>query len=341
MRNDKLPQVTDVKNTSDRHTGLRLEIELRPGANANAVLTELYRATPLEDSFGINNVVLVDGVPTTVGLWELCNYYIEHRLEVIRRRTQYRLERAQRRLHLVEGLLIALDAIDLVVSIIRSSQDAAEARDRLMAELNLTEVQAVHILDMQLRRLTALAKLELQAEADELRGRIAEFEKILGSEQRRKTLVLDELEEMADTYGWDRRSTIVAAGDVNDVTLTEVAEAERANRAEEPCVLALTHSDLLGREPVEGPRKATFGRHDLLTQRVATTTHSTVSRLTTKARVFAIDVDSVDEVTGRTRGTPTAGPRAARQGRVGAARRRPCRGGRPTSPDAGIRATAR
>lgn len=304
MRNDKLPQVTDVKNTSDRHTGLRLEIELRPGANANAVLTELYRATPLEDSFGINNVVLVDGVPTTVGLWELCNYHIEHRLEVVRRRTQYRLDRAQRRLHLVEGLLIALDAIDLVVSIIRSSQDAVEARDRLMEELNLTEVQAVHILDMQLRRLTALAKLELQAEADELRGRIAEFEKILGSEQRRKTLVLSELEEMADTYGWERRSTIVAAGDVNDVTLTEVAEAERANRSEEPCVLALTHSALLGREPVDGPRKATFGRHDLLTQRVVTTTHSAVSALTTKGRVFAIDVDSVDEVTGRRRGTP-------------------------------------
>lgn len=304
MRNERLPQVTDVKNTSDRRTGLRLEIELKPGANANAVLTELYRATPLEDSFGINNVVLVDGIPTTVGLWELCNHYIEHRLEVVRRRTEYRLERAQRRLHLVEGLLIALDAIDLVVSIIRSSQDAAEARGRLMEELTLTEVQAVHILDMQLRRLTALAHLELQAEADDLAARITEFERILGSEQRQKTLVLGELEEMADTYGRDRRSTIVAAGDVNDVTLSEVAETERANRVEEPCVLALTHSGLLGREPVDGPRKATFGRHDLLTQRVSTTTHSTVSALTTKARVFAIDVDSVDEVTGRTRGAP-------------------------------------
>ena len=162
MRDEKLPQVTDVKNTSDRRTGLRIEIELRPGANAPAVLTQLFKMTPLEDSFGINNVVLVDGVPTTVGLWELCNHYVLHRLEVVRRRTEYRLERANRRLHLVEGLLIALDAIDLVVSIIRSSQDAAQARERLMAELELTEVQAVHILDMQLRRLTALAKLEPQ-----------------------------------------------------------------------------------------------------------------------------------------------------------------------------------
>ena len=304
MRDEKLPQVTDVKNTSDRRTGLRIEIELRPGANAPAVLTQLFKMTPLEDSFGINNVVLVDGVPTTVGLWELCNHYVSHRLEVVRRRTEYRLERANRRLHLVEGLLIALDAIDLVVSIIRSSQDAAQARERLMAELELTEVQAVHILDMQLRRLTALAKLELETEAEDLRGRIADFEKILSSEQRRRTIVLGELEEVAEAYGRDRRSTIISSDDLNDVTLAEVAEAEKANRADEPCVLALSHSDVLGREPTEGPRKATFGRHDLLTHRVATTTHSRVALLTTKGRVFGVDVDSIDDVSGRRRGTP-------------------------------------
>ncbi len=198
MRDNKLSQVTDVKNTSDRRTGLRLEIELRPGANARAVLTELFRLTPLEDSFGINNVVLVDGVPTTVGLWELCDHYVQHRLEVVRRRSEHRLERARNRLHLVEGLLVALDAIDLVVSIIRSSQDASEARSRLMSELELSEVQAVHILDMQLRRLTALAKLELETEASELRERIADLSKILSSEKRRKTIVLSELEELAE-----------------------------------------------------------------------------------------------------------------------------------------------
>ncbi len=124
---------------------------------------------------------------------------------------------------------------------------------------------------MQLRRLTALATLELQGEAEELRIRIAEFEKILGSEQRRRTIVLGELKEMADTYGWDRRSRIVTAEEINDVTLAEVAEAERATRADEPCVLAVTHSGLIGREPLDGPRKATFGRHDLLTQRLVAT----------------------------------------------------------------------
>jgi len=302
MRANKLPMVSDVKDLSDRHTGLRLEIELRPGANAAAVLTELYRQTPLEESFGVNNVVLVDGTPTTVGLYELCQHYIDHRLDVVRRRTSFRLEKAQRRLHLVEGLLIALDAIDLVVSIIRSSQDVAEAKDRLMAELSLTDVQAVHILDMQLRRLTALAKLELEAEAEELGGRIAEYQRILKSEQRQRTIVLGELEELVDNYGVDRRSRIIDPGELNDVTLAEVAAEELAAREDEPCVVAVSQSGMIGREPVEGPNKGTFGRHDVLTERVATTTHSQVWAVTSRGRVFPALVDSLPEVTGRTRG---------------------------------------
>jgi DNA gyrase subunit A len=303
MRTGKLPYVTDVKNTSDRHTGLRIEIELRPGANARAVLTELYRLTPMEDTFGINNVVLVDGTPRTVGLYELCQHYIDHRLDVVRRRTEFRLEKARRRLHLVEGLLIALDAIDLVVSIIRSSEDAAEARDRLMEQLSLTEVQAVHILDMQLRRLTALAKLELEAEAGELRGRIEDFEKILASEKRQRTIVLNELEELVVNYGFERRSRIVSPDDLDDVTLEEAEAEEAANRAEEPCVVALTTSGVIGVEPVSGPKPATPGRHDVLAQRVATTTHSRLAAITSRGRVFPVAVSAVPEVTGRSRGT--------------------------------------
>ncbi len=303
MRNGKLPLVTDVKNTSDRHTGLRIEIELRPGANAKAVLTELYRLTPMEDTFGINNVVLVDGTPRTVGLYELCQHYIDHRLDVVRRRTEFRLDKARRRLHLVEGLLIALDAIDLVVSIIRSSEDAAEARDRLMEELSLTEVQAVHILDMQLRRLTALAKLELEAEAGELRGRIDDFEKILASDKRQRTIVLNELEEMVGNYGFERRSQIITPDHLDDVTLEEAEAEEAANRVEEPCVVALTTSGMIGVEPVSGPRPAAPGRHDVLAQRVATTTHSRLAAVTSRGRVFPVAVGAVPEVTGRSRGT--------------------------------------
>ena len=302
MRNGKLPLVTDVKNTSDRHTGLRIEIELRPGANARAVLTELYRLTPMEDTFGINNVVLVDGTPRTLGLYDLCQHYIDHRLDVVRRRTEFRLEKARRRLHLVEGLLIALDAIDLVVSIIRSSEDAAEARDRLMAELSLTEVQAVHILDMQLRRLTALAKLELEAEAGELRGRIDDFEKILASDRRQRTIVLSELEEMVGNYGTERRSRIVSPDALDDVSLEEAEAEEAANRTEEPCVVALSTTGMIGQEPVSGPRPATPGRHDVIAQRVATTTHSRLAAVTSRGRVFPLSVATIPEVTGRSRG---------------------------------------
>ena len=266
------------------------------------MLTELYRVSPMEDSFGINNVVLVDGTPRTLGLYDLCQHYIDHRLDVVRRRTEFRLEKARRRLHLVEGLLIALDAIDLVVSIIRSSEDAAEARDRLMAELSLTEVQAVHILDMQLRRLTALAKLELEAEAGELRGRIDDFEKILASDRRQRTIVLNELEEMVGNYGTERRSRIVSPEDLDDVTLEEAEAEEAANRTEEPCVVALSTTGMIGQEPVSGPRPATPGRHDVIAQRVATTTHSRLAAVTSRGRVFPLSVATIPEVTGRSRG---------------------------------------
>ena len=190
----KLVGIADVKNLSDRRTGLNITIECKPGVNAKALLTELYRLTPLEESFGVNNVVLVEGVPTTIGLYDLCNLYVEHRLDVIVRRTEYRLGKARDRLHIVEGLLLALDAIDQVVAIIRSSDDPAQARDRLMNELRLSEIQATHILDMQLRRLTALEKQKLTDEATELRSNIDDYTKLLGSETRRRTLVLKELE---------------------------------------------------------------------------------------------------------------------------------------------------
>ena len=303
MRAEKLPMVTDIKDLSDRKTGLRLEIELRPGANARGVLTDLFRQTPLEETFGVNNVVLIDGNPTTVGLYELCHHYIEHRLDVVRRRTQFRLDKAERRLHLLEGLLLALDAIDLVVSIIRSSQDVGEARSRLIEQLNLSDVQAVHILDMQLRRLTALAKLELETEASELRGQIEDYNKILSSEQRQRTIVLKELEEMVECFDSPRRSRIISPEQLEDVSLEDVAAEVAAARVEEACVVSLSQSGMIGREPVDGPKPATFGRHDVLIQRVGTTTHSQLWGLTSRGRVFPTSVEAIGEVSGRSRGS--------------------------------------
>jgi len=163
-------------------------------------------------------------------------------------------------------------------------------------------VQAVHILDMQLRRLTALAKLELEAEAGELRGRIDDFEKILASDRRQRTIVLSELEEMVGNYGTERRSRIVSPDALDDVTLEEAEAEEAANRTEEPCVVALSTTGMIGQEPVSGPRPATPGRHDVIAQRVATTTHSRLAAVTSRGRVFPLSVATIPEVTGRSRG---------------------------------------
>ena len=296
----KIAGIADVKNLSDRKTGMNITIECKPGVNGRAVLTELYRLTPLEESFGVNNVVLVDGVPTTVGLWDLCNLYIEHRLDVITRRTRYRLRKAQDRLHIIDGLLIALDAIDLVISIIRSSDDASTARERLMSELSLSEIQATHILDMQLRRLTALEKLRLETDATELRDQIADLDKILASEQRRRTIVLKELEELVEQFGRPRRTRIVAPDALNDVSLE--AMLEDPDIVDEPCVVALTASGLVGREPVGGPKAAAFGRHDVLLGRTASTTLGRVVAITTRGRALVATTASIGEVTGRSRG---------------------------------------
>ena len=301
VNNGKLNGISDIKNLSDRHTGLNITIECKPGVNAAAVLTDLFRQTPLEESFGINNVVLVDGKPTTVGIWDLCNLYAEHRLEVVRRRTSYRLARARDRIHIVEGLLIALDAIDLVISIIRSSQDSGEAKSRLMAELSLSDIQAAHILDMQLRRLTALEKLKLETEANELRAQIADFEKILASDQRQRTIVLAELEDLTRRFAQPRRTRIVSPDQINDVRLDAVLDDPEVAH-DTPCCVALSTSGIVGREPQGGPSQSTFGRHDVLVSRVETSTLSSVYAVTTLGRVLHTTALSVPEVTGRSRG---------------------------------------
>jgi DNA gyrase subunit A len=300
MAEGKLPGVDRVRNLSDRKTGLNITIDLKPGVNGSAMLTELYRLTPLEESFGVNNVVLVDGVPTTVGLWELCNLYAEHRLDVVVRRSNHRLTKARDRLHILDGLLIALDQIDQVVSIIRSSADPAEARQRLMDELGLTEVQATHILDMQLRRLTALEKQRLAEEAAELRERIADLEALLRSEARRRTVVLKELEELVERFGRPRRSVIVTPDELDDVSLEAMLESPEIT--DEPCEVTLSTSQMIGREPAGGAKPSTYGRHDVLVARIPTTTSARVTAITSRGRALHAPVLALGEVTGRSRG---------------------------------------
>ena len=298
--NGRIAGIAGIADLSDME-GLRIRIDLKPGVNPQLALQDLYRLTPLEETFGVNNVVLVDGVPTTLGIYDLCLRYSEHRLEVVVRRTEYRLAKAQDRLHILEGLLVALDAIDEVVAIVRGSRDASEARVGLVERFLLTEVQAAHILDMPLRRLTALARLELEEEAAGLRVNIAEYQKLLGSEARRRTLVLKELDELVEAHGVPRRAEII---DPDSIVVHEqpTPDESEAGVADEPCVVTLSTSGSLGRAPANGARRATVGRHDLISARAMTSTAAEIRAVTSEGRAVSVRVRDLPEASGRARG---------------------------------------
>ena len=301
----KLVGVDGIADLSDMD-GLRIHIDVKPGTNPQAVLQELYRLTPLEETFGINNVVLVNGVPTTVGLYDLCRHFIDHRLEVIVRRTNYRLDKANDRLHILEGLLTALDNIDEVVKIIRGSEDVAEARAGLIERFKFSDVQAAHILEMPLRRLTALEKLKLEEEAERLRADIAEYNKLLKSEERRRKLVLTELRELVDAYGIERRSEIIGTDDIPVYERPVEADVSSDSDSDEPCVVTVSITGNLGRSPSEGARRASAGRHDLLAARLVTSTAAPVAVVTSEGRAFVIRGAEVADASGRTRGGDVA-----------------------------------
>ncbi len=238
----KLNGIADLKDLTDRHHGLQLVIELRSGFVPEAVLDELYRLTPMEETFGINNVALVDGQPRLLGLRELLQIYVDHRIDVVRRRTEYRRTRRQDRLHLVDGLIIALLNIDEVIQVIRTSDDAAAARERLMSVFDLSQVQAQYILDTPLRRLTRYDKLELEREGGQLRAEIAELTAILESGTALRELVSSELADVAKRFGTPRRTVLLEASG----TATRSA-AVPLEVADDPCTVLLSSAGLLAR----------------------------------------------------------------------------------------------
>ena len=305
----RLLGIAGIADLSDMD-GLRLQIDLKPGIDPAAAMAELYRLTPLEETLSVNNVVLVGGVPTTVGLRELCEHYVAHRLQVVVRRTRYRLRRADERLHIVEGLLAALDSIDEVVALIRGSKDATEARSSLIARFGLTEVQATHILDMALRRLTALERQKLDEEAAGLRADINEFKEILDSRRRQRALVRKELRRIVDHHGRPRRSRIVPA-EIADrelaahsgeqgasTTWTETAERE----PDLPCQVTVSTSGNIGRTSLKGSRRASPGRHDLIAASVVASTGALIAAVTSRGRAFTVHGGELEEAANRIRG---------------------------------------
>ncbi|WEO79162.1 DNA topoisomerase IV subunit A [Cryobacterium sp. SO2] len=211
VNSKKLSGISDVTDLTDRTKGLRLVIGIKTGFSPEAVLEQLYRVTPLEDSFNINAVALVNGGPQTLGLVELLQVYVNHRVQVVTRRSAYRLARRRERLHLVEGLLIAILDIDEVIQVIRASDDTEQARVRLIDVFDLSQVQAEYILELRLRRLTRFSRIELETERDQLLVEIRELEALLGSKQAIRTLVSDELAAVSDRFGTPRRTLLTEA----------------------------------------------------------------------------------------------------------------------------------
>lgn len=223
VRNKTIEGIADLRDESDRH-GTRLVIELKKDARPQVVLNLVLKHSQLEDTFSINNVALVDGVPKTLNLAQLVHLYVDHQLEVIERRSQFRLEKAEARAHILRGLLIALDNIDEVVQIIRSSADVDTARTALMERFELSEIQANHILDMPLRRLTALETDKLREELAELEATIEYLKGLLADEALRRAVIAEELTEVRDKFADDRRSQIVP--DMGDMSLEDLIADE-------------------------------------------------------------------------------------------------------------------
>ena len=328
----KLQGITDVADLTDRKNGTRLVISVKNGYNPEAVLAQLYKHTPLEDSFGINNVCLVDGQPRTLGLRELLEVFVRHRLTVVERRTRFRLARRRERQHLVEGLLIAILDIDEVIQVVRSSEDAATARTRLMQVFDLSEAQASYILELQLRRLTKFSVIELEKERDTLTQEIAELEAVLADDALLRGVVSRELALVAEEHGTPRRTVLLEAAGAGAGALTggsgapggagagasnAMAEAIAASVMagagdvpltvpDDPCRVLLSATGLVARvsgaEPVS--RSGARQRHDALTSQVATTARSRVGAVTDTGRLVLMDVLATPEVP-RLEGAPS------------------------------------
>lgn len=218
VKNRKLDGISGAIDLTDRHNGTRLVIEIKTGFDPNAVLAQLFKHTPLQDNFTINNVALVNGRPHTMGLKEMLQVWVDHRRVVIRRRSEFRRKKALERLHLVEGLLLAMVDIDEVIQVIRSSDDAEAAKTKLIAVFDLDEIQAQYILDLRLRRLTKMSRIELEAERDDLKRRIEELERILASDEALDGVVIDEMDDAVAKYSTPRRTVLLDEDEEGNLT---------------------------------------------------------------------------------------------------------------------------
>jgi DNA gyrase subunit A len=281
----KLQGIADIADLTDGDSGLNLVIEVKNGFNPEAVLDSLFRLTPMEDQVSINAVALVDGQPQTMGLLDMLRVFVEHRLEVTRRRSAFRRAKAHDRLHLVEGLLIAILDIDEVIQLIRQSEDASAARARLMTVFDLSEPQANYILDMPLRRLTKFSRLELEREGDELRREIEDLDAILSDDRRLRAVASDELAQVAQAHATSRRTLLM------EDSAVPVAASVPLEVGDAPCLVMMSSTGLLART-TEGSFESggTRAAHDVITSTCPATTRGHVGLVTSTGRVVRVSV---------------------------------------------------
>jgi DNA gyrase subunit A len=298
----KLSEISDLRDESDRH-GMRIVIELKRDAIPKVVLNKLYKHTPMQTTFGVNMVALVDNVPRTLSLREAIGYYVDHQRDIIVRRTKYELRRAEERAHVLEGLLIALDNLDEVIAMIRGSRDSEEARIGLVERFGLTVVQAQAVLQLTLSRLTALEADKIKQEHADLTERIKELREILGDEDKVYSLIKEELQEIADTYGDDRRTEIThAEGEIDIEDLI----------ADQQMVISITHSGYIKSLPLSTYRQQRRGGigvtgmdmkdDDYIEHLFVSSTHDYLLFFTNRGKVYRLKVYELPEASRTAKG---------------------------------------
>jgi DNA gyrase subunit A len=307
VRDGKLAGISNIEDQSSDRVGLRIVIELKRDAVAKVVLNNLYKHTQLQASFGANMLAIVDGVPRTLRLDQLIRHYVDHQLDVIVRRTTYRLRKANERAHILRGLVKALDALDEVIALIRASETVDIARAGLIELLDIDEIQAQAILDMQLRRLAALERQRIIDDLAKIEAEIADLEDILAKPERQRAIVRDELKEIVAKHGDDRRTRIIAAdGEVTDedliaredvvVTITETGYAKRTKTD-------LYRSQKRGGKGVQG---AGLKQDDIVAHFFVCSTHDWILFFTTRGRVYRAKAYDLPEMTRTARGQHVA-----------------------------------
>jgi len=299
VRGGRLKDIADLRDESNRQ-GMRLVIELKRNANPHVVLNQLFKHTQLQESFGAIMLSLVDGVPRILNLAEMVGYYADHQVDVVTRRTQYELRKAEERDHIVQGLLIALQHLDAVIKIIRGSRDAEEARAKLMKQFKLTEIQANHILDMPLRRLTRLAREELEQEHKDLLATIRQLKALLKDPKKIRSVIKEELAEIKKKHADPRRTQL--RPDAGELDVEDLI-------AEEDVVITVTRAGYVKRQPIDafrrqgrggrGVRGANLKEEDVVSHVFTTSTHHWLLFFTTRGKVYRVKVHEVPEA-GRT-----------------------------------------